>query len=89
MSKTGSLIGAVAILALSSGIASASPTSSGCGRGGPIIEWVDNFFGITPDCGQGGGGTLRAPEIDPASTIAGVSLLLGGLVVLRGRKARA
>ena len=29
-----------------------------------------------------------APEIDPASAISGVTLLLGGLAVLRGRRAK-
>lgn len=28
----------------------------------------------------------KAPEIDPASAMAGLTLLAGGLVVLRGRK---
>lgn len=28
----------------------------------------------------------RAPEIDPASAIAGLTLLAGGLAVLRGRR---
>ena len=31
---------------------------------------------------------VGAPEIDPASAISGVTLLLGGLAVLRGRRAR-
>lgn len=31
---------------------------------------------------------LSAPEIDPASAIAGLTLLGGGLAVLRGRKSR-
>lgn len=30
--------------------------------------------------------TVRAPEIDPASAASGVTLLLGGLLVLRGRR---
>jgi hypothetical protein len=30
---------------------------------------------------------LRAPEIDPASLISAATLLMGGLLVLRGRKA--
>ncbi len=30
--------------------------------------------------------TVGAPEIDPASTAAGLTLLIGGLMVLRGRK---
>ena len=28
---------------------------------------------------------IAAPEIDPSSAVAGVTLLLGGLTVLRGR----
>ena len=31
---------------------------------------------------------VRAPEIDPASAIAGLTLLAGGLAVLRGRRGR-
>ena len=31
-------------------------------------------------------GTVKAPEIDPASTMGAMTLLLGGLVVLRGRR---
>jgi hypothetical protein len=33
---------------------------------------------------SGGGGTVSAPEIDPASTVAGLTLLAGLLAVLRG-----
>jgi hypothetical protein len=32
--------------------------------------------------------TVRAPEIDPASALAGLTLLAGGLAVLRGRRGR-
>jgi LPXTG-motif cell wall-anchored protein len=31
-------------------------------------------------------GPVQAPEIDPASALSGLTLLAGGLVVLRGRK---
>jgi hypothetical protein len=31
---------------------------------------------------------VRAPEIDPASALAGLTLLAGGLTVLRGRRGR-
>lgn len=31
---------------------------------------------------------LSAPEIDPASALSGLTLLLGGLAVVRGRRAR-
>jgi hypothetical protein len=34
--------------------------------------------------GGGGGGTVTAPEIDPTSAIAALTLLAGGLAVLRG-----
>lgn len=30
--------------------------------------------------------TVRAPEIDPASAMAGLTMLAGGLAVLRGRR---
>jgi hypothetical protein len=32
------------------------------------------------------GHSLRAPEIDPASAMAGLTVLAGGLAVLRGRR---
>lgn len=40
-----------------------------------------------PDSGQGGG-TAIAPEFDPAGALAALTLLSGGLAVLRGRRAR-
>jgi hypothetical protein len=84
------LVVAVAALALFSTAASAGPSSNSCHPNSPIIGWLDNLFDITPDCGSSGGGKgTTAPEIDAASTISAVSLLLGGLLVLRGRKARA
>jgi hypothetical protein len=36
--------------------------------------------------GSGGGGTFSAPEMDPASAASGLTLLLGLLLVLRGRR---
>jgi hypothetical protein len=32
--------------------------------------------------------TIAAPEIDPASIVAGLTLLCGGLAVLRGRRSK-
>jgi hypothetical protein len=32
--------------------------------------------------------TMSAPEIDPASAMAGLTLLAGGLAVLRGRRSK-
>ncbi len=37
-------------------------------------------------CLGGQGGTTQAPEIDPSSAMAGLTLLAGGLAVLRGRR---
>jgi hypothetical protein len=34
------------------------------------------------------GSTMQAPEIDPASMVAALSLLSGGLLVMRGRRGR-
>jgi hypothetical protein len=31
---------------------------------------------------------VRAPEIDPASALSGLTLLLGSLAVVRGRRAK-
>jgi hypothetical protein len=33
--------------------------------------------------------SVGAPEIDPASAVSGVTLLLGGLAVIRGRRKRS
>ncbi|HEY2678470.1 MAG TPA: hypothetical protein VGI65_15965 [Steroidobacteraceae bacterium] len=35
-----------------------------------------------------GGGSVSAPEIDPASAVTALTLLLGGVTVLRARKSR-
>jgi hypothetical protein len=32
--------------------------------------------------------TVSAPEIDPSSAMAGLTLMLGGLAVMRGRRAK-
>src|SRR5271165_3250226 len=90
MSRPVSLVVTAAALALFSSMASANPAPQGCRDSSPIIGWIDKFFDITPTCGGSGGGKppMTAPEIDPASTISAAGLLLGGLLVLRGRKAR-
>lgn len=43
------------------------------------------FNGVPPGAGSGGGGT-SVPEIDAASAASGLTLLLGSLLVLRGRR---
>jgi hypothetical protein len=47
-----------------------------------IFEWCP--APITPTAPP-----VRAPEIDPASAMAGLSLLAGGLAVLRGRRSKS
>jgi hypothetical protein len=52
----------------------------------------ENFYAFTVGEDQtltsqlpGGGTGTAAPEIDPASTMSGLTLLLGGLAIMRGR----
>lgn len=63
--------------------------------GGQFEDWFYATWGPTlgitdPDSGNGGtgGGTVAAPEFDPAGAIAALTLLAGGLAVLRGRRSR-
>jgi hypothetical protein len=47
-----------------------------------------SYWSLTdPDQGQGSG-TVSAPELDPAGMLAALTLLSGGLAVIRGRKTR-
>jgi len=58
--------------------------------GDQFETWVDNLLGI-PDVdsgGSGGGGSVAAPEMDPAGMLAALTLLAGGLAIIRGRRAR-
>jgi hypothetical protein len=65
---------ALALITLA-GAASASE-SNGCRE----ILW----FSFCPK----GDTVVRAPEMDPASAMAGLTLLAGGLAVLRGRRGK-
>jgi hypothetical protein len=69
-------------LTLLAGIASAGGTSNwnqGGNYGGNPPTCVDSKFW---ECRK-----VTAPEMDPKAMIGAVTLLLGGLLVLRGRKA--
>jgi hypothetical protein len=46
-----------------------------------------SFWG-GPGHGGHGGGPVAAPEMDPASAATALTLLLGGVTVLRARKSR-
>jgi hypothetical protein len=53
-------------------------------------HWSDDDHDDHGDHGDhdGSRGTLRAPEIDPASAASALTLLMGGVLVLRSRAKR-
>jgi hypothetical protein len=77
-------LGLIALLAAVSGAANA----------GQVVCTIQYLWGIIPigeTCtstgGNGHGGSpAAAPEIDPGSAMAALTLVTGGLVVLRGRR---
>ncbi|HEX3847927.1 MAG TPA: hypothetical protein VHV81_11160 [Steroidobacteraceae bacterium] len=62
------------------GIASAS--NNGGNSACFYILWIE----VCPPVQSSPPGNTKAPELDPASAMAGLSLLAGGLAVLRGRR---
>jgi hypothetical protein len=46
------------------------------------------FSGTSGGGGSGGGGGMSAPEVDPTSAASALTLLLGSLLILRGRMRR-
>ncbi len=93
------VLGLTVLLATLSGVAAAGESCKGdhflgfsfqcsSGRGNGDGEGRDHRWG-DGGCdrrGDGGGIVTAAPEIDPASALAGLTLALGGLAVLRGRR---
>ena len=73
----------IALAIALSGIATMASAKGSCDR--PLF---DLFFGGCPKPVTKPQ-PVQAPEIDPASAMAGVTLLLGGLVVLRGRRSKS
>jgi hypothetical protein len=75
-------------------LATSSAYAGGGGSGNSGSNWlcqIELFFGLVSSCpstgnGNGGSGPTAAPEIDSASAIAGLTLAIGGLAVLRGRR---
>ena len=67
----------VAILILSFGGTTAALADASCL---PILQLI----GLCGNPGHGGK-PVQAPEVDPASAMSGLTLLVGGLAVLRGR----
>jgi hypothetical protein len=73
-------IGLAVVLMAMAGVASAGgPGSSNCFH----ILWLD-FCPPGRDPAP-----VKAPELDPASAMAGLTMLAGGLAVLRGRRRKS
>lgn len=54
---------------------------------GPTLGITDPDSGHSESSGSRGG-TVAAPELDPAAALAALTLLSGGLAVLRGRRSK-
>jgi hypothetical protein len=65
-----------ALLMTAAGVASAHETHDSC----------IHFFGFEFCPPPRTGNPVQAPEFDPASAMAGLTMLAGGLAVLRGRR---
>jgi hypothetical protein len=70
-------IGLALVLVAIAGVASADAGSSSCLH----VAFLELFCQAPPSSG-----TNNVPEIDPASAMAGLTMLAGGLAVLRGRR---
>ena len=55
-----------------------------CSGGSGHVKVVACINSPPPEGGNGG--TVTAPEVDPASAASALVLLVGGLLVLRGRR---
>jgi hypothetical protein len=74
------------ILTAIAGAASATNVQSG--PGAPPSNSCYQFLWFTVCTPSQGTSTLQAPEIDPASAMAGLTMLVGGLAVVRGRRSK-
>ncbi len=79
-------IGLMVLLATISGGVSADVRSDGQCTTKYLFFGLISYQSCPHRGGGGGGGLVSAPEIDPASAMAGLTLLMGGLAVLRGRR---
>jgi hypothetical protein len=76
-------IGIGLVVAMMATAASARSTTSDSCPTQPVF----NFFGLFGGGAKcGGSSPVSAPEIDPSSALAGLTLLGAGLTVLRGRR---
>jgi hypothetical protein len=71
------------LLTTAAGIASATPPGVSC-----TTHWFLGIFEYEVCTKTPPPNPVRAPEIDAASAVAGLSLMIGGLAVLRGRRGK-
>jgi len=83
------MIASAALLLITAGAASAEePHKNWASWESGRPDETPSFSAPGSDHG-GSAPQVMAPEIDPASSVAAMTLLIGGMVVLRGRKLRA
>lgn len=84
---------AIGFLTLTAAVSTAAfagaPGSLGQGQGTQdgLLCWVLPWL-CEKHKHEGNGGPTAAPEIDPAEALAALTLLSGGLAVLRGRRSK-
>ena len=73
---------ALVLMTMMAGVASASDNDNDHDNGGRCLQilWFPTV------CGPSSRSPVKAPEIDPASAMAGLTMLAGGMAVLRGRR---
>jgi len=79
------MIRKIALGILLASIATAASASQGQGETCKI-EWLFGFIPIEHCVKSSPPSTVRAPEIDASSAVAGLTLMLGGLAILSGRR---
>jgi hypothetical protein len=83
--EDGYMVKKIALAIVLSGIA----TMASAGQGETCkVEYLFGFIPVYECTPNKGTKPVTAPEIDPASAMGGLTLLLGGLVVLRGRRSK-
>ena len=82
-SEDGYMFKKIALAIVLSGIATVASAGETCGW--TWYGWIP-VYECTPTKTVK---PVTAPEIDPASAMGGLTLLLGGLVVLRGRRSKS
>ena len=75
-------------LALGILLASVAAVASAVPAPGGYVCTKESFWFWTWENCEKHGKTVTAPEIDPASAMGGLTLMVGGLLVLRGRRSK-